>query len=173
MDPSIYAQQAAGTGFWNSLAYIFTTYDYNNTDDATIQISGVISNVVTSMANWLRDYAFKDIAAIDANPYYTGVTGNTFHIRWGWFALPVAVELLTVLLLVLTIYRTRARKLEVWKTSALAVMFRGVKQPEATLISNSSKVSDMEHWAARRSVKLAMTSRGYRLVDLEQESGEL
>ena len=167
-DTSTYAQQAAGTGFWNSLSYILTTYNYNDLDDATIQINGAISNIVTSMGNWARDYAFTLTPSSGGNPYYAGVRENTYHIRWAWFALPVAVELLAVILLLLTIQQTRQTKLPVWKTSAIAVMFQGIAQPEGSLVSNVEKVSDMEHLAAGKRVKLAITLSGYRLVDMEQ-----
>ena len=167
-DPSTYAQQAAGTGFWNSLSYILTTYYYADLDDATKQIGGAISNIVTSMGNWARDYAFTLTPGVGYNPYYVGVRENTYHIRWAWFALPVAVELLALILLILTIQQTRQTELPVWKTSAIAVMFRGAAQPEETPVSNGAKVSDMEHFAAGKRVKLAVTLSGYRMIDTEQ-----
>lgn len=51
----MYATIGSGSGFWDSLAYSLKIYGYNDRDDLTTQVDGIIANIVTSMGNWARD----------------------------------------------------------------------------------------------------------------------
>ena len=166
VDVLSYAQRPAGTGFWYTLAYTLTTYGYTDHEQITNQVNGVISNIASSMGNWARDYYTTNAAVT-----FGGVLENTYHIRWAWLALPAMTELPAVLLLLLTIVETRKQKFPVWKTNCITIMFRGITQPEPVAGLCSEKVSTMEDVAARKRVKLALTSGGYRLVDAETETG--
>lgn len=117
------------------------------------------------MGNWARDFYTTNVVA--GNPEREGVLENTYYIRWAWLILPAVIELLAILLLLSTIRKTREHKFPIWKTSTIATMFRGIMQPEDTVGPYCEKVSAMEVVAARKRVKLASTSKGYRLIDTE------
>lgn len=166
---SAYAQSPAGTEYWDSFSGTVTTYNFESYDDVITQIGGTVSNIATSMGNWLRDFYFSTVPGRCNPREYSGVTENTYHIQWAWFVLPMAVELFAVCLIASTIRKTRKANLPIWKTSSIATMFRGLPQPEDQRVSDLARVSNMEDLATRKKVRLAMTLQGYRLVDIEKE----
>jgi hypothetical protein len=168
-----FAQQPNGVGFWNSLEFLFSAYHFRDGNDASHQIEGALRNIVTSMANFLRDWGFA-VAAGSGMEYanvYRGPATNEFFIQWAWFGVPVAVELFAMVLLLWTMKVNRDMKVPVWKTSMLPIMLRGVVDdgpPE-----QSVKVSEMETWAETKCVQLAKDSSPYRLLTVTEESARL
>lgn len=82
---STYAQRPAGSDFWDTLSYTVTTYVYKDIDDVTEQTGATISNIVTSTANWARDYYFTSFLE-GQQAVYSGAGKsregkNTYRIR--------------------------------------------------------------------------------------------
>ncbi|KAI1383618.1 uncharacterized protein F4822DRAFT_421166 [Hypoxylon trugodes] len=60
----------------------------------------------------------------------TGVGMNTvtyIAITWAWLALPIALVVLTFLMLLLVIFRNGARGVPIWKSSSLALLFHDLQ----------------------------------------------
>lgn len=88
------------------------------------------------------------------NVTVTGLSTTTvtyIRVRWWWITLPVALEVATILLFAMTLLE--ARRMRVWKTSALAVMMHGVREEELR-DEKVERCVDMEDVAMRKRVRL-------------------
>lgn len=133
--------------------------------EAVSRIVEVFSAITTSMGGYLRDYAYtRGSGRSLENALYRGVRDNTYQMRWAWIAIPATVEALACLLLMVVILKTRKSKVPVWKTNAMAIMFRGASLPEfATHPGSVDCASNMEALADRTYAELQQFSTGYRL----------
>lgn len=92
---------------------------------ALYQASGLSSrmdNLAVSMSNNIRQ---QNDSGSDP---FSGVAlkGETYmHVSWGWFAYPVALLLISLVSLIATIVETGNRKIKVWKSSTLALLYQG------------------------------------------------
>jgi hypothetical protein len=76
--------------------------------------------------------------ALQSGPNKQPVMGGSIEsivyieISWGWAAVPLATEALALVLLTLTMWRSRPSRREAiptWKSSALALLLHDVRQP--------------------------------------------
>ncbi|KAH9865958.1 hypothetical protein J1614_008522 [Plenodomus biglobosus] len=161
------SRESLGTVFWKSLAWAITASNYSSHADASFQIDAVFSNVVISMANWARDFTWLR-PGLGWGIDYFGPSENLFHIHWSWFALPATVEVLTALLLYLTMRRTRRARLPIWKSNAMATLLQGVNMEQGRF-HRVQKSSDLESLAKGMTVNLLLTASGYRLIDSKED----
>ena len=75
---------------------------------------------------WMQKYMSNTIReSIGGYSYGTTSRFDTyFHVRWGWLAYPVAVVLISIIFLVVTIWKSRG--VEPWKSSVTALLFHGL-----------------------------------------------
>ncbi|KAF2847422.1 hypothetical protein T440DRAFT_471132 [Plenodomus tracheiphilus IPT5] len=161
------SRDSPGTVFWNSLSWAITASNYSSRADASFQIDAAFSSIVISLANWARNFTFRQ-PGLGWGIDYSGPSENTFHIHWSWFTLPATVEVLTALLLYVTVRRTRRARLPIWKSNVLATLLQGVNMEEGGF-HRIQKSSDLESLAKDMTVRLSLTASGYRLVDSKED----
>ena len=85
-------------------------------------ISERIDNLAVSMSNNIRQQNSSG-----SKPFPGTAWGSeTFvHVRWAWLAYPLTVLLISLMSLALTIFQTTRFKVNVWKSSTLALLFHG------------------------------------------------
>jgi len=95
------------------------------------------------------------------------ITGQVFladtciDVRWGWLALPAAVSLFTLLLLLwVMLLNLFARDQSAWKSSALPVLLHGLDSNEMASRSNLATTKEMEDEAKTLIVRLAISAGG-------------
>ncbi|KAJ3578589.1 hypothetical protein NPX13_g1975 [Xylaria arbuscula] len=78
------------------------------------------------------------------------------RVRWGWIALPIALQIASLLLLCYVALRTSRQRLPVWKLSVLATVFFGVRIREhiadpvpIQLMDMSVVASELDHRAMK------------------------
>ena len=89
----------------------------------TNNITALMDNLAISMTNNIRQQ--NDSVS---SPEWEGTawTSQTYvHVRWGWFAFPVTLIVLSSALLFGTIIETWYRNVMVWKSNNLALLFHG------------------------------------------------
>lgn len=62
----------------------------------------------------------------DINPVLPTVYTTVYHIEWVWLVMPAVLELSANCVLTGTMTTTRGAKLQVWRESVIAIMFRDV-----------------------------------------------
>lgn len=156
----------AGSDFLNLQAYlgeVFTTGYYGSPGRTTrppglagpdvgsifhqvSNISQMIELVGDSFTNAMRDNQLNNTFVL-GEAY---IEQTWIHVQWAWLALPIALSIMSLGLLIIVIFRTRARGATVWKSSSLALLFH-----------------DLEGWDARsepfrNSYQLETTATGMR-----------
>ncbi|KAF1991323.1 hypothetical protein K402DRAFT_322720 [Aulographum hederae CBS 113979] len=81
----------------------------------------LMNDLATSMS-----VAFRSFLGAEPVSGVALATESYVHVRWGFVAVPVAVILLTAMFLGLAIWRSRRSGAELWKSSALAMLFHGL-----------------------------------------------
>jgi len=114
-------------------------------------LSRIMAEVATSFSTYLRSLPAPNNRAVG-----TAWKMETFiHVRWGWLILPILVVLMGVVFLLSAIIRTR--RLAVWKSSILAILFHGLgdhpKRPAQGLVEMDDAAKDIR-------VRLKLTREG-------------
>jgi hypothetical protein len=114
-------------------------------------LSSVMAEVATSFSTYLRSLPGPNNRAIG-----TAWKMETFiHVRWGWLILPILVVLMGVAFLLSAIIRTR--RLAVWKSSILAILFHGLGEQHTR---QAQGLIEMEGTAKGIRVRLKRTREG-------------
>lgn len=107
--------------------------------NASLQtLDSTFTQLANTMTNNMRLNGYGDLAV--------GLTWQTttyIHVEYGWLSLPAALVGLSILFLVATMIRSR--KLAVWKSSALAVVYHGIREEwrvEADTLKQMNKAAD-------------------------------
>ena len=111
-----------GSGIVNILDAEFTS-DISQALYTTNNLSALVDNLAVSMTNSMRQQNESV-----SNPNWVGIawTSQTYlHVRWAWFAFPATLVVLSLTLLLGTMIETRYRKVMVWKSNNLALLFHG------------------------------------------------
>jgi len=97
---------------------------------------------------------------------YGDMSTSAVHVEvvWYWFILPATLNVLAILLLLATAVLSHRHKTRLWKSSALALLYHGLDDPEPAPNLTMAKVSEMERWAAATSATLGSTKDGGRVV---------
>lgn len=83
-------------------------------------------------------------------------------VRWGWIALPVAIGGLSILLFVLALLCGMAgNRRPPWKSSALPVLFHGIRSDDADSEGDCLSMADMEKKAKTLRVRMDRDENGY------------
>ena len=126
-------------------------------------LSERVDNLAVSMSNNIRQQNDTGSAPFSG----TALKTQTYiQVRWAWFAYPGALLALSLISLAATILETWYRKVNVWKSSSLALLFHG-QQLE---LSNrgglpAETLSQMSQSSQNLSVELVQTEdRRWRLI---------
>ena len=136
------------------------------------------------MGNWLRDfYASSQEGGEHGLGYGNNIAGyydpaflrrqSDYRIRWFWLVIPAVAEVLEFIQLCTAITFTRAYKVPVWKSSALAIMHHGITPSEEASEASFQKVSVMKDAADGRESILASAAGECRLVDTQDQQLEV
>ena len=142
----------------------------------TANMTSVFTNLAKSMTQYVRRQSL-DLqrtgmnASVWAVPGVGDANGTSLStdiyvsVRWGWLAFPVALLLLVTIFLGLTMLGTARNKLELWKSSPLPLVLRGIEPPveEPELVA-MNKIAEMENVAVKTNVMLKDCDAGLRLV---------
>lgn len=181
---------AAGNFFWHfwngSISGFRWTQAVSSNDALNIiydegitnlsQIDNVLGGIADSMTSAVRlTGSVGDFQRSDGSGRQGFVTGTVFlaetciAVRWGWIALPAAVTLLSLLLLILTLILSRAPgDRPAWKSSALPVLFHGLSTSEFASKSALLTAAEMEKEAEGMKVKLTDKRTGILRLELSQ-----
>ncbi len=83
-------------------------------------------------------------------------------VRWRWLALPAALNILGIVLLIVTAADTRRRRVPLWKSSVFAAIYHGLEDSFLDRDQSYSTTSDMEHAARETFVRLGGSKGGRR-----------
>ena len=76
------------------------------------------------------------------------------HVRWPWLILQIGLDVLAIVFLLGVIVQTLRTKTEVWKSSQVAMIFRGLNTRDLMDVETTGRLVDMEYNAQRVYVKL-------------------
>lgn len=76
------------------------------------------------------------------------------HVRWAWLVLPLMLDLLAVLFLLSVVIQTVLTKTEIWKSSQMATIFRGMSLRDLMDFEDEDGLLDMDEIARTVNVKL-------------------
>ena len=127
-------------------------------------ITARIENLAISMSNNIRQQNINDSSLV------LGATwkAETYvHVRWGWLALPIALVSFSLVFLIGAIIETSHRKVLVWKSSNLALLFHGLYPDFASRDSTPpNKLSQMKERAQEIKIALKQTpSEDWKLLE--------
>ena len=159
---SFMARTFTGNGGMNTTGSAFSSdimQALYNTDNLTARIG----NLAISMSNNIRQQ--NDTVASPSHG--TAWKSETYvHVRWAWLSFPIAVIALALAFLVGSIFETAYRKILVWKSSNLALLFHGqdLKLTNPPMI-HVNKVGQMARMAEKVKLHLTQNQNGdWRLV---------
>ncbi|MCJ1461150.1 hypothetical protein MMC28_011532 [Mycoblastus sanguinarius] len=146
-----------------------TIYNYGNVSFA--QVNSTFSNISDSISNYLRQNGNANHSAPARGLVMHDET--CLHVRWSWVAFPATFVLFTLIFLVVTIIDTRptGSRVQIWKSSPLALIFHGLEMSNTHLKDQKdvSEIGNMEDFARDIVVRLDPTENGVKLVEVERE----
>lgn len=135
---------------------------YEETDPAILKtIENGLDHTMGKIASSLTRSAMKH-----SNTQVNGTISSAkvyVSVNWAWITLPAALQALGVTFLVLTILTNRRRRLQLWKTSLLAVLFHGL-DGWRSVDDRHATVSQMEWDAQGLEVELKAAGEGKDLM---------
>ncbi|MCJ1267651.1 hypothetical protein MMC22_007537 [Lobaria immixta] len=133
--------------------------------NASTNISKTMDRVALAMTNSLRGLSSLNVDG------QSGSMELYVRVSWPWLALPVLSVILGMLLLISIMKVTQEHKLNIWKTSELALLFHGL---DFSLHDTAEvdKVSEMEEIAMALQVRLGQGPRGVLQLQRKQEDSE-
>lgn len=88
-------------------------------------------------------------------------------VRWGWFAVPATLLVLTLVFMLLTAWETRRRRAMLWKGSSFPAFYYPLTMDGRSQITDVASPRVMENTANAMKVKWQMTGSGMRLVKVD------
>jgi hypothetical protein len=117
---------------WNSTSANSTLsapfYDklYNNGTATMDTLQSQVDGFVNTLTGVIRQYGEASEAI---RPLGTTQRVETcIGVQWAWLSLPAALLVLTLAFLTITIWKTKSREVNLWKSSQLALLFHGIDQ---------------------------------------------
>ena len=158
---SFMAKSFTGSGSINSSDSTFTSDIMQALLNAP-NITSRINNLAISMSNDMREQ--ENAIANRANG--TAWKTETYvKVRWGWFAFPAAVVMLSFFFILGAIVETANRDVLVWKSNNLALLFHGreleLSSPDRMPANRLSEITDR---AKEVKVELVQVYRDWKLV---------
>jgi Protein of unknown function (DUF3176) len=124
----------------------------------TIGLSTVLPNIAASLTKWSLDMSNKTVNGSVAVPEVY------VRIRWEWFALPTLLTFSGIVFLVITIVISKRRKVRLWKSSALALLYHGLEDDILNDQPVADAISGMEQTARSTVVRLKVSDTKDRVV---------
>ncbi len=126
--------------------------------------SAFMQRLAASLTTRVRDIGNDTAAGSDQIPQ------TYIHVRWIWFALPLAVLLLTTIFFVITVLLGAIRQVPVWGCSSLPSLVYYLDHETATAISDAGPVLSKMQKAAGR-YRLAMHFDNWKLRGVRSKDG--
>lgn len=102
------------------------TSSYSTFPGIPLNMSAVFEAMAVSLTAAVRSYRYDETTLqMVKGQAFKGVP--RLRVRWSWIALPVVLQIASLVLLCYTALRTSRNRLPVWKSSALAAVFFGVR----------------------------------------------
>ena len=134
-------------------------YDYNPWAPPN-NISAYVQRFADAMTNEIRTNGGDTEEVIGS-----GLLQTYIEISWGWFALPLVLQVATLLLLLGTMRRSYlSSNFPVWKGSSLATLTYGLSDHSRLEIRLEGGVENVRDIAKNTRVTLQSTPEGYRLI---------
>ena len=121
-----------------------------------------MSNIAASMTNNMR------LKASNSKPVLGQVwwSETCVEVQWAWLTLHAVLVSFCILFLVLTmLLSSKYARGQLWKSSALALMFHGLNDATAEKVGMIDAVDEMEDRAGRLQVHTAYTDQGWRFIE--------
>ncbi|KAI1502560.1 hypothetical protein F5X99DRAFT_158550 [Biscogniauxia marginata] len=109
-----------------------------------------------ALAESMTDY----VRSLASGPNVRTATGNRVeqvifvHVRWGWLAFPLVVELTAVAFVLSVMVKNRRRGIPTWKSSALGLLSHHYSKGENAIISGARGPREVEKMAKQATVQL-------------------
>lgn len=117
-----------GTPGYGSSSDILESIFYGNfakCDNPSDKVGCAVKNIGGAMSKsiWDSQYLANGISGADMAIGETFVILTFVRITWGWFALPVAIWILSVVTLFGTLFKTNRAQLQTWRNNLLPLAF--------------------------------------------------
>lgn len=130
----------------------------------TVNYSAAIQNLALSMTNNIRQQDDREASPVTG---FALQTETYVHVRWAWFAYPVALLVISLIYLLGVIIETTHHEVLVWKSSNLALLFHGQGLALSNSNVNINNLSQMTGRARDVEVELIETeAKGWKLVQV-------
>jgi hypothetical protein len=159
----------------NERFYMHQSGRYNTVGpQSTRNLSQRVESIAVALTNWGLQTTNDTVPG-------TGWEEKPFsyvRVRYQWFALPVFLESVTLVLLILTYKKSRHEDVPLWKTSVLALIYHAVDELRGQETLATERLSGMELTAKKTDVQLVKSEdgvnslskrSGYRPVDQDQD----
>ncbi|KAI0402461.1 hypothetical protein F4802DRAFT_369830 [Xylaria palmicola] len=143
---------STGETFFDSdivTAFYWNYYEYANGLDL------LVNDMATSMT-----VAFRSFAGAVPVPGRSIYTESYVHVRWGFAIVPILVVVGAALFLVAAVYRSRKSSTQVWKSSALAMLFHGLDDGTKVYFADIRSLREQEAQARNTKVQLEESDDG-------------
>lgn len=87
------------------------------------------------------------------------------RVRWAWLSLPCALLAATLLFFGITVAGTSKARLDIWKSSALALLFHGLEDPSSGGAECPNHVTEMKEQARKMRVRFENEGDCLKLVE--------
>ena len=137
---------SSGTTYFDNDVVQTFYWDYYEYPDG---LAKAMDDLATSMTVAFRSF----VGAVPVNGQ--AFSSETYvHVRWGFISLPISVVFFTTLFLLAAIWRTRSSKTQVWKSSALAMLFHGLDEETRSRFKSRRSLGDKKKEARGVAVQL-------------------
>jgi len=146
---------SSGETFFDSdivTAFYWNYYEYENGLDM------LINDLATSMTVAFRSFNGAEPVAGRATHAESYV-----HVRWGFAIVPILVVVGAALFLLAAIFRSESKSVEVWKSSALAMLFHGLDDGTKFLFARDRTLKEKKGLAKSVKVQLEESDDGILL----------
>ena len=144
-------------------------YTSSSIDDFTPTVSVVqdtFDQLAQSLTTWIRTSKGNSFDLGMGQAVGVTWTSETIvKVRWAWLTLPCVLLAGTLVFLCFTIIGTRKQQMGIWKSSSLALLFRGLEERSAEGMEGLGHVVGMQERAGRTWVQLVDEGQGARLVE--------
>ncbi|KAH7118815.1 hypothetical protein B0J11DRAFT_617129 [Dendryphion nanum] len=127
-------------------------------------INPYLDNVTTALTNVFR-------SRVQETEMVEGVAWGPevyVSIRWAWLSLPALLLLQSLVLVFVTIWKSRSKPSESWKSSALCTLLHGLTEEGRDQFGSMLPISEKEAASQKVLVKLASHNGSMRLVHCNQ-----
>ncbi|KAI0101346.1 hypothetical protein GGR51DRAFT_334222 [Nemania sp. FL0031] len=143
---------SSGETFFDSdivTAFYWNYYEYPNGLDL------LVNDLATSMTVAFR--SFVGAVPVSGRAIYTE---SYVHVRWGFAVVPIVVVVGAALFLVAAMYQSKRSTTQIWKSSALAMLFHGLDDGTKNHFADAVTLREQKAEACRIKVKLEELDNG-------------